>query len=79
MPQIDGSVGRVGKEYANEALAFWDSAFVLAYNTKAIAADQAPSSLEDFTKPQYKGKVTINGTTACRWTSWVFSGAAINP
>lgn len=34
-------------------------AFVVAWNTKAVQGGDVPTSYQDLTKPQYKGKITI--------------------
>ena len=53
------AVNLVGDELKGSILHFWDSAYVLGFNTDQLSADEVPGSLEELTDPKWSGKISI--------------------
>ena len=55
---------------------FWQTPIVLAYNSDAMSAEEAPDSWLDLTKPEYQGKYVI-GPTAWQTTKTYLVGVLV--
>ncbi len=60
----------------NMVYKFWQTPIVLAYNSDALSADDAPDGWLDLTEPQYSGKYVI-GSTAWQTTKSYLVGMLV--
>jgi iron(III) transport system substrate-binding protein len=63
-PKIKLAVDGVVPTYRNRMLRQWDAQYVMVYNTHLVKPQDVPRSIEELTKPQWRGRFAMANTTS---------------